>query len=41
MKNDCLFLRHCRWGDPSNKVYEYELCYAFMTSPPQAPTHFW
>ena len=33
-------LRHCRWGDPSNKVYEDELCYAFYDIAPQAPTHF-
>ena len=36
---DCLFCAIIKGDIPSSKVYEDELCYAFLDINPQAPTH--
>lgn len=36
---DCIFCAIVRGDIPSNKVYEDELCYAFLDIQPQAPVH--
>ncbi len=36
---DCLFCSIIKGDIPSTKVYEDELCYAFLDINPQAPTH--
>ena len=41
MKNDCLFCAIAAGEIPSKKVYEDELCYAFMTSTPRHRCIFW
>jgi len=36
---DCIFCAIVRGDIPSKKVYEDELCYAFLDIQPQAPVH--
>lgn len=36
--SDCLFCKIAEGQIPSNKVYEDEVCFAFMTSIPALPT---
>jgi histidine triad (HIT) family protein len=36
---DCLFCRILRSEIPSTKIYEDELCYAFLDIAPKAPLH--
>ncbi len=36
---DCIFCSIIKGDIPSNKVYEDEVCYAFLDINPQAPTH--
>ena len=36
---DCIFCAIVRGDIPSSKVYEDELCYAFLDIQPQAPVH--
>ena len=38
--NDCLFCKIIAGEIPSTKVYEDELCYAFLDIAPMAPKHF-
>ena len=38
--SDCLFCKIVSGENPSGKVDEDELCYAFKDIAPQAPTHF-
>lgn len=38
--NDCLFCKIVAGEIPSTKVYEDELCYAFLDIAPMAPKHF-
>ena len=38
--SDCLFCKIIAGDNPSNKVYEDDLCYAFNDIAPQAPVHF-
>ena len=37
---DCLFCAIINGEIPSTKIYEDELCYAFLDINPQAPVHF-
>lgn len=37
---DCLFCKIVSGDIPSTKVYDDELCYAFLDIDPKAPTHF-
>ena len=37
---DCLFCKISAGEIPSTKVYEDEICYAFLDIAPQAPVHF-
>ena len=39
-QNDCLFCKIIKGEIPSTKVYEDNLCYAFLDINPLAPTHF-
>ena len=39
MADNCLFCKIIRGEIPSKKVYEDELCYAFLDIQPQAPGH--
>ena len=36
---DCIFCAIINGDIPSSKVYEDEICYAFLDINPQAPTH--
>ncbi|MBQ7314730.1 MAG: histidine triad nucleotide-binding protein [Clostridia bacterium] len=36
---DCLFCAIVRGEIPSNKIYEDDVCYAFLDINPQAPVH--
>ena len=36
---DCLFCKIINGDIPSNKVYEDDVCYAFLDINPQAPVH--
>ena len=37
---DCIFCAIIKGDIPSAKIYEDELCYAFLDINPQSPTHF-